>query len=242
MRINLFYLLNDNLFKKMIKNIRKPKISANKLGEYINSSPSRRKDIVKNQKYPKGYIVTRYNDAKSTIIDYFLNKKGNKDLLKEKIKSLILKNYGSQFRNQDNQLSIKALEIFSDSDMNLDLSCHSVTRLSNDLSKLSIQGVDVSISPEILITGVIKKKEFVGAIKIHISKSNPLNEKSGKYVATLVHRFLENLYPGKTVRPDFCISLDVFTGQYFLAPRSFKSMRKDIEAACNEIRLLWNDL
>jgi len=56
---------------------KKPKVSANKLGEYMSASPSRRNEIVKNQKYPKGYVVTRYNDARRAIIDYFLNGRGD---------------------------------------------------------------------------------------------------------------------------------------------------------------------
>lgn len=64
---------------------RSPKISANKLGEYINSAPHRRKEIVKNQKYPKGFIVTRYNDAKSTIIDFFIRGKGDKEVVEKRL-------------------------------------------------------------------------------------------------------------------------------------------------------------
>jgi hypothetical protein len=225
-----------------MKKTKSPKISANKLGEYIESSPSRRKKIVHDQKYPKGFIVTRYNDARSTIIDYFINGRGEKEVVKKKIESLLLKSFSSDFRNQDNDLSIQALEIFNDSTLALDLSNFTVSRFGKDLNKLSISGVDVSVQPEILIKGKVRGVEFCGAIKIHISKSNALTEQSGKYVATLVHRFLEKNYSGKNVRPEFCISMDIFTGKYFTAPRSFKMLRKEIDAACAEIRLLWNDL
>lgn len=222
------------------KIVRKPKISANKLGEYINSSPSRRQKIVKDQKYPKGFIVTRYNGAKKAIIDYFVKGKGDKKAIESEIKNLILGSYNTEFRKKDSQLSIKALEIFVKTNVP-SVSEHKTSRLGHNLNKLTIQGVDVSVQPDILIQGSLQGSDFIGAIKIHISKTHPLTEGSGKYVGVLIHRFLESNYSEK-VRTDFCISLDIFTGKYFVAPRSFKSLRKDIEAACNEIRLLWNDL
>jgi len=220
---------------------RRPKISANKLGEYIHSAPHRRKEIVKNQKYPKGYVVTRYNDAKSTIIDFFITGKGDKEMVEQKIKSLIHKSYDSNFRNQDNELSIKALEIFKETDLS-ELEKHSLNRFGRNLKSLTFNGVEVTIQPEILIKGSIRGVDFIGAIKIHISKSHRLNSDSGKYVASLIHSFLEKNYTDCKVRPEFCVSLDIFAGTYFTAPRSFKLLRKEIEAACNEIHLLWDSL
>lgn len=218
----------------------KPKISANKLGEYIQSSPKRRRQIVSNQKYPKKYIVTRYSAATKAIVDFFTKGKGNKKEIEERIAELLLKNSSSSFQNQDTKLSIKALEIFTQSQPP-DFNKFYTERLNGDLNKLSIKGVDVSVRPNILIRGYFGGNEFIGAIKLHFSKTNPLEAQSGKYVSTLIHRYLEENYSEK-VRPDFCISMDIFTGKYFKAPRSFKSLRKEIEAACSEIRLLWSDL
>jgi len=231
----------ENTIPRNFKKNQKPKISANKLGEYINSSPSRRKTIVKDQKYPKGYIVTRYNGAKKGIIDYFVNGKGDRRIIEEQVKGLILKSYNTDFRRKDNELSIQALQIFASNNIP-SVEKHRTSRFEKNLNNLTIEGVNVSVQPDILIQGEISGKEFIGAIKIHISKTFSLSEMSGKYVSVLVHRFLESEYPNKNIRPEFCISLDIFTGKFFTAPRAFKSLRKDIEAACNEIRLLWNDL
>jgi hypothetical protein len=225
----------------MLKTNTKAKISANKLGEYIDSLPNRRRTIIRDQKYPKGYIVSRYSGAKKSIIDFFVKGKGDRKKIQSEIESLILKSYNnSKFKKQDNELSIKALEIFAKSNIP-SVEAHETSKFESNLNKLQIEGVEVSVHPDILIKGSIRGKDFIGAIKVHISKGNPLNQSSGKYVAALIHNFLEKNNKTK-VKPDFCISLDIFTGQYFTATRSFKSLRKDIEAACAEIRLLWNDL
>lgn len=225
----------------MTKTNTKAKISANKLGEYIDSLPHRRRRIVKDQKYPKGYVVTRYQGAKKTIIDFFVNGKGDKQKIKTEIERLIVRSYEkTAFQRQDNELSIKALQIFASFKIPK-VAPYTTSKFESNLNKLVIAGVDVSIQPDILIKGTIRGREFIGAIKIHISKQNPLSQTSGKYVAALIHKFLETSYQVK-VRPEFCISLDIFTGDYFTATRSFKSLRRDLEAACEEIRLLWDKL
>lgn len=223
--------------------VKKPKISANKLSEYIyESSPTRRNTILKDQKYPQGFVVTRYNGAKKSILDFFVHGKGNKEKIEAEIKHLILKSYSTPFQKQDNELSIKALEIFVNSKIPFDLNKHNTSRFGSNLNKILIEGVEVSVHPDILIQGSIRGKEFIGAIKIHISKSHPLNENSGKSVATLIDKFLETHYPGQKINRNFCISIDIFTGKYFTAPPSYISLRKNIEAACREIYLLWKDL
>lgn len=44
-----------------------PRKSANKLGEYMTATPSRRRRIIKDQKRPKDFIVPRYTEAQAAI-------------------------------------------------------------------------------------------------------------------------------------------------------------------------------
>lgn len=225
--------------------VKKPKISANKLGEYIVEKPHRQQQIVKDQKYQKGFIIKRYNKARSVIIDFFTRKIDKDDLLFE-IKELITAEYSknaSSFQKQDNRLSIEALEVFANSELGMkDLEHFENSRTKRGLNNLLIEGVEVSVQPDILIRGKIRNKDFVGAIKFHISKSHPLATEAGEYVATLIHEYLEKEYPQFKVKLEFCISIDVFTGEYFIAPRSYKRMKKNITAACKAIKLLWSNL
>lgn len=223
--------------------VKKPKISANKLGEYIVEKPHRQQQIVKDQKYQKGFIIKRYNKARNVIIDFFTRDISKEELLFE-IKELLTSEYSknaSSFQKQDNKLSIEALEVFANSDLlNLpDLENLDNVRVKKGQNKLLIEGVEVSVQPDILIKGKIRNKEFIGAIKLHISKSHPLQKEAGEYVATVIHEYLETEYPQFKVKLEFCISIDVFTGEYFIAPRSYKKMKKNIKAACRAIKLLW---
>jgi hypothetical protein len=44
-----------------------PRVSLNKLGEFLTAAASRRRKILMDQKYPSSFIVARYNDAESAI-------------------------------------------------------------------------------------------------------------------------------------------------------------------------------
>ena len=44
-----------------------PRISVNKLAEYMEANSIRRKKIVYDAKYPQKFIVTRYKESKDTI-------------------------------------------------------------------------------------------------------------------------------------------------------------------------------
>src|SRR3989442_16023460 len=47
-----------------------PRISSNKLAEYIIAKPGRREQIRKDQKYPPDYIVPTYDAALDSIADF----------------------------------------------------------------------------------------------------------------------------------------------------------------------------
>lgn len=218
-----------------------PRISVNKLAEFITTtSPSKRTNIVKNQKYPKKPVITRYNAARSTIVNYFIHGKGDRRIVEQKIQELLKQSYESKFRNSDNQLSIEALSIFRRSKHPLDLSGFSEVRRAKKGDKLRVNGVDVSISPDVIFTGRIRGKRFVGAIKLYIVKKNPLSKDSGMYVCTLLRHSLEEQYGAECVSPEFCVLFDIFTGNYFIAPKAFKSLRREIEAACDQISAIWD--
>lgn len=58
-----------------------PRISLNKLGEYMNASASRRKRIIAEQREPKTFIVARYTDAMDVICDYFQDDSRDDEIL-----------------------------------------------------------------------------------------------------------------------------------------------------------------
>ncbi|WP_210405661.1 hypothetical protein [Paludisphaera borealis] len=71
-----------------------------------------------------------------------------------------------------------------------------------------------------------------------------LSEKWAAYSATLLHQFAETHLCGDETHADrrHCRLVDVFAGQVHEAPERFKNLRKDVEAACGQIRELWKSV
>jgi hypothetical protein len=109
---------------------------------------------------------------------------------------------------------------------------------------LLIVGVEVSIRPELELV-VTKKGGAVhyGLLKLYLSKSHPLTDEAGNYVATLVHSYASHRFTGpKSVDRKHCFVFDVFQEKLFVAPVNHTRRRKDINAACEEIASRWPSL
>lgn len=218
-----------------------PRISVNKLGEYMIASPARRRRIVADQKRPREFIVTRYRDAVGAMVE-FLAAGGRDDrIITRAIAELEAKPVSTDFQSQDRDLSIEALESFLDTTDQLDLSGLTVRAGDSDAPALLISRVSVSVRPEIVVTGQNRNGGAIGCVKLYLSKSFPLNETGATYIGAVLTRFTEE-YLAADAMPDYrlCNVVDVFGQQVFTAPRAVQRRQADIEAACEEIALLWN--
>ncbi len=218
----------------------KPKISLNKLAEYLEANPSRRKTIVYDAKYPEAFKTTRYKEARDVIMEYLITNDENEVLLA--IDKLKKKKTSTEFQEQDRKLSIKVLSDV----LNMDLSFLKNTELSlfaDKSHKLEICGVTVSISPDLFVTS-LKDKNLIGVIKLHISKNNKLSEE-GQNIATLLlkHYTQEALADtGEIVSNKLCVSIDLFNNSTQYCPSATAQRFKRIESACEEIALRWDSL
>ena len=219
-----------------------PTISVNKLGEYLVTNPTRRKRIIQDQKDPSEFIVTRYKDAKDSIIDFIINGY-NDTFITNGISQISAKKSSSTFADNDKKTSLECLGVISSNSFPVLNGVTFIKLISH--KKLEIEGVDISIAPDVIIKGIDKKgKHFVGAIKIHISKSNTLNEEAKKYVATLLHQHIETnvAQSNEYASHEHCFSIDIFTKKFETAPKSYKRRRLQIASACEEIALWWSKL
>lgn len=218
-----------------------PRISVNKLGEYMIASPLRRRRIAADQKRPREFIVTRYRDAVAAMVE-FLAAGGNSDrIITRAIADLEAKPVSTDFQLQDRDLSVEALESFLDTVDQLDLSGLTVRAGDSDAAPLLIGGVSVSVRPDIVVTGQNRNGGTVGCVKLYLSKSFPLNEAAGAYIGAVLTRFTEGyLADDATADYRLCSVVDVFGQQVFTAPRAVQRRQNDIEAACEEIALLWS--
>lgn len=221
---------------------KKPRISVNKLAEYLEASPTRRKKIIQDAKYPKNFIVTRYADVRETITLYF--QKGQDDsIIMDAIAKLEKKKPETEFQEQDIALSIESLEMLLDTDTST-LEGLEVESYSDHNELVTISGVEISVNPDMVLKKKTGGKTSIGTAKIHLSKSNYLSLESQKVVAALLHDYTQRhvAKEAESSNQKLNISLDVFQQTIECSPAGFKLRMRNIEAACEEIALWWDTI
>lgn len=218
----------------------KPSISLNKLGEYLNATPQRRRRIVSDAKDPEKFIVTRYADAKEAIKGYFISAYDS-EVIEESMKSHREKDCAPGFQTNDRTTSIEALESILETDLP-DLSDYAISLYNGGNQKIDISGVSISVSPDLIVRGSYKNMDVFGLVKIHVSKGHRLGKEGLQYVATVLRLFAETYIASDTekVKPNLCISIDTFGQVYEVAPTAFAKRMSDIKIACEEIALWWD--
>jgi hypothetical protein len=111
----------------------------------------------------------------------------------------------------------------------------------NPAHRLEIGGVTVIVMPDLVVLGSGANGPVVGALKFRYVKTTPVTDKWAAYSTTLLHQFVEEHLGGSERVADRrrCNLVDVFAGRIHEAPANFKALRKDVEAACWQIKELW---
>jgi len=142
-----------------------PHISVNKLAEFIDAKAARQRQILRDQKFPTDYKGMYYREAAETIATVIASNLENTSIIEKTIASLEQQNpdkIGTQRRIQSN---IDALETFEAMLDDVDLKGAKPSLGVHNPPKLVIQNVEISIRPEIVLTGTGKNKQpLVGAL------------------------------------------------------------------------------
>lgn len=218
-----------------------PRISVNKLGEYMTATPLRRRRIILDQQRPKTFIVPRYTEAQDAIAKYLVGGQQDEGVLHSEIERLSLAPSATEWEEQRKRLCVEALERFLDLAGSIDLSGQTATAGCNDQPRLQVGGLEVSVRPEVIVRGTNRSGLSAGgAIKLYFSKTIPLSHEGGEYVATLVHQFADTHIEPGNADSRLCQVIDIFGGRLFTAPRASARRRRDVWAACEEIARAWN--
>lgn len=216
-----------------------PRISVNKLGEYLTASPTRRRRIVEEQKAPKPFITTRYSDAREEIVRYVAEGMINEERMIAAADRLRESDESSNFTKMDKAASADAIESFLEITDKLDIEGTVPTAVEKtDAMHLELAGVSVSVRPEVILKDP-KTGRPVGAIKLHFPKTTPLDSIASEHVAALLKVSLDNNFPDASINAKRCIVVDVSTGSVVTAPKATKRRIENAVAACEEIHARW---
>ncbi len=222
---------------------RGPRISANKLGEYMVASFVRKRGIIKDQKRPPTALSARYAGLASPVLE-FLTRRDTQPL-HQAAATLSQQRGTTAWKESDRQSSIKALAALAGLAESLLDPQWTFVAPPTKPRKLLISGVEVSVQPHALVHGTKAGKPVLGAIRFHFiqDEESALEKRGSEHVASLLYRWCTELpAPGRLPHPAFCVAVDVFSGTITTAPVRQTKRMENIEAACEEIALRWPTL
>ena len=222
-----------------------PKMTVNKLGEFLTAQPNRQRRILQQLKYPKKSafgVPPEYGMAKEAIKGYLINE-FDESYLKNAYDEISGKTPNNDWHASIIGSAIEAIEFAQDIDLSV-FEDYQFESYSGSNPKMNIHGVEVSIYPDLIVRTSNRGKNLVGALKIHISKSGQLNLEGSEYVGAMLYSFVENdvLEPSESMKEKLCISYDVFTNSIVECPKSVKRRWNDIEAGCKNIVAIWDSI
>jgi hypothetical protein len=232
---------------RVVEARKEPRISVNKLGEYLTATPARRRRIVHDAKYPSAFMVARYTAAENAIADWICSGCTDDLMLAQAMATLANAEPGSQFSRIRRDCCLQALDRAGELRDRLNLPTGRVSYVRTNTSiPVQFDNVTVSIRPEVFIytDGISRNgddQRRLGGIKLYISKQHPLNEQSADYISTLLWQSLvvRSAQELLLLNHEQIKVVDVFAGEVFTLPKAHKQRLKEIAAACDEIGDRW---
>jgi len=120
-----------------------------------------------------------------------------------------------------------------------------------DQAKLVLGGTEVSVRADLLVHGIGRGQEQIGAAVLRMTQDDADTESArerrremGRYVATLARLHLDRNIPanGRIPTNRLCMSIDVQHGDIFQAPSSNVRRVNDLESACRVIAAMWSQV
>lgn len=219
-------------------------ISINPLAEFAFASEAKRKTIIRNQKEPSIFKIPWYQLAKARM-RLAIAKKGDLQPILDGIDELKNRRLTKVRQINDRKVSVEALERF------LEMKLPSVLKdidyevikkpKKSDARPLLVKGVEVIVSPDVIIKTTINGQSYLGAVKIHVAKTNTFESKQLKHIASATYMYLDHVIANDDtlVHPDLCLAYDIFGNRIVSAPQNISVGIREVEMLCQEVKEVW---
>jgi hypothetical protein len=222
-----------------------PRISANQLAQFAVSDLAKQEAIVRKAKKVMAVRVANYQPARNSMPKCHTPKGFNAELIIGQAVRMETTDFSDPFERKCNDLSAASLRVASRLVGQIDCEGTRISAPPRGFNHLIIEGVRVSIQPEIVFSFTHRGATKFGGVMFHFSKTESLENGNGKhqagdYSAMLVFLMLA-VHFGAKGGPRYanCFAVDVYRGKVFSAPGSYKTMFKTIEASCRNIARQW---
>lgn len=218
---------------------RLPRMSINALSQYLAATAARRERILHEQKYPPVFRARWYEHASRAILRYLLDPDHDPDFLnvaEQRIRALPAEDKNTRQKVRDNADAIAAFRACC---TNIAFDALTASR-GPEQGNSVVEGVTISVRPEVVLAGQYRNSNCVGGIKIYLSKNDRLGDEGAATIGSMVHLFMEHVAPADhNCNLRHCTVIDVFDRNCTAAPRAVNRRRAEIQAACREIAQRW---
>jgi hypothetical protein len=226
--------------------VKQPKISVNKLAEFMVSKAARQRKLLRDRKYPDPEFSTGmyHREATEAVARYLISDQITTDPIDSQLQILQQKTPSTIGTQRRLTANVDALERFLDMLDDFDFGDCDTQLGEHAPPKLTFHGVQVSVRPDIILRSKKKGKRVVGAVKLHFPKSFSMTDETAGYVSAAVQEFCIRHVASvdEKVDPTLCHVLDVGSAQCFPGVKATKARLKDIEDTCRNIADIWPNL
>ena len=217
-------------------------ISINQMADFQKSSYAKKKSIIRQQKTPNPFKISYYQLAKARMKKSF-ERNGDLNPILLGIDELKKRTLTKPRQINDRKVSLEAMRRFISMQLPSILSNSEYEVIKKpSVKSVVLNGVEIIISPDVIIRMKIDGKLYLGGVKIHIAKSNVFDYNQQKSVAGGIYKYLKDVVAQKdeVVDSKLCLSVDVFGRGVVAAPKNTKSVIREIGLICDEIKEIWH--
>ena len=213
----------------------RPRLSLNQLARYSTASAPERDQIVRSARERVPPPLIYYREAEGAIATFLISR-DERDV-RQAIAKVMAEHPRSEQAAHRRDAQITALHAV------LQAPVPTIDGLSRSYgdrrpARLMVEGVELSIRPEVMLSWTSAAREHVGAIKLLFAKADPIGERNAALSLSVLVHFLE-LNGESRVVPSRCFLFDVFAKKFHAAPKPSSKRWKEVESCCREIAWRW---
>ena len=226
---------------------REPRISANHLAQFVVADAAKQETIVREAQRVLAVRVANYQPARLAVpLCHTAEGIDAAAVVSQSARMMEAASCGDSFEQKCNELSAAAFNNLAPVASNIDCAGDRVRGPRRGFEHLVIEGVRVSVQPEIVVAFAHRGAKKFGGVIFNFAKGeqaslqNGGERTAGEYAAVLIFQMLAAHFGSRGgPRPNNCIAVDVHRKCIFTCPPSHKTMLKNLEAACRNIVRQW---
>jgi hypothetical protein len=229
--------------KKTHRELKTPRMSDNKLADYMAASEQARRTILRSCKYQAITAVIQHQDARKMIAESIVNGKLDAGILASKLAVYENKITDTDFEADVKQHNIDYVKSVLDAKIG-PIKGVEFSRCRSQL-KLDFNGTEISFFPDVLVARTNQRNNRkIGAVNLRYSKSAKLPPPTADWQSALIFGVLRDYPFEEQATPEhaLCQTLDGFNGKLYPAPTKAVYLFNEMKAACAGIANQWANI